>query len=205
LIGFTSRMESMRMDSTSTNRRRFTLLDGMILVAATACGCAVDAWINSLGHVQDTDVMQVFASWLQERRYGELTLVVLIMVMPVLAAWTLVLVPLRLIAPRPSRRILASQPGWMACCAFAVALAFAATMIGGFLAIKGIIDASMLVELIPMLPLSIAPAILTAWMSLVLGRRWRPEPSWLDRSGRALAVFWVLMGIAGPILILTFL
>jgi hypothetical protein len=33
--------------------------------------------------------------------------------------------------------------------------------------------------------------------------RQRPEPSWLDRMGRALGVFWLLMAIVGPVLLAT--
>ena len=32
-----------------------------------------------------------------------------------------------------------------------------------------------------------------AWLTLAIGRRWRPEPSWVNRWGRAIGVFWLLM------------
>ena len=45
-------------------------------------------------------------------------------------------------------------------------------------------------------------AVLASWVTLVAGRRWRPEPSWVDRLGRALGLLWVLLGLASPLLLL---
>ena len=36
-------------------------------------------------------------------------------------------------------------------------------------------------------------AVAVAWILLAAGRRWRPEPHWLDRTGRVLGWFWVAM------------
>ena len=33
--------------------------------------------------------------------------------------------------------------------------------------------------------------MLGAWLALLLARRWHPEPSWIDRMGRALGLYWV--------------
>jgi hypothetical protein len=33
--------------------------------------------------------------------------------------------------------------------------------------------------------------VLVAWLVLVLNNMWRPEPSWVDRLGRAMGAFWV--------------
>jgi hypothetical protein len=30
-------------------------------------------------------------------------------------------------------------------------------------------------------------------MALAFSRRWRPEPSWIDRLGRVLGLYWLLM------------
>jgi hypothetical protein len=32
------------------------------------------------------------------------------------------------------------------------------------------------------------------WSILVLSGRWHPEPGWIDRVGRALGMFWILIG-----------
>jgi hypothetical protein len=34
-------------------------------------------------------------------------------------------------------------------------------------------------------------AVGTAWLLLILAGRWRTEPSWIDRLGRALGVYWI--------------
>ena len=39
-------------------------------------------------------------------------------------------------------------------------------------------------------------AIIVAWTMLAVQRRWRNEPSWIDRAGRVLGVAWVLAGTA---------
>ena len=31
------------------------------------------------------------------------------------------------------------------------------------------------------------------WLILSLGHRWRPEPSWIDRAGRIVGAYWLLM------------
>ena len=33
-----------------------------------------------------------------------------------------------------------------------------------------------------------------SWLTLSLNRRWRPEPTWLDRLGRALGLYWIACG-----------
>jgi hypothetical protein len=34
--------------------------------------------------------------------------------------------------------------------------------------------------------------IISAWFVLAVSGRWRPEPSWIDRSGRVLAIAWIV-------------
>jgi hypothetical protein len=37
-------------------------------------------------------------------------------------------------------------------------------------------------------------AVAAGWAILALGRRWRPERSWIDRLGAALGAYWILFG-----------
>ena len=39
---------------------------------------------------------------------------------------------------------------------------------------------------------------------LTFDRRWRPEPSWIDRLGRGLGIYWLAAGLVVPILRLFF-
>ena len=34
-------------------------------------------------------------------------------------------------------------------------------------------------------------AVGAAWLLLVVSGRWRAEPVWIDRLGRALGIFWI--------------
>jgi glucan phosphoethanolaminetransferase (alkaline phosphatase superfamily) len=195
----------MAMDSLATPRmagRRFTLLDTMILVAATACGLGVDGALNALiRSANGLDSMDMLGSLFGARKYPVLAVLSMMMTMPVAAAWTLALVPLGLLRPRPRLRRLARQPGWMAACAFSLALAFSSVVFVGLVAVIGPTQSIALIDVSPLLAIIFAPAIGATWLSLIVGRRWRPERSWLDRSGRALGVFWIVLGIAGPVIL----
>lgn len=37
------------------------------------------------------------------------------------------------------------------------------------------------------------PAVAAVWLVLAVAGRWRPEPSWIDRSGRVLGVTWIVL------------
>ncbi len=39
--------------------------------------------------------------------------------------------------------------------------------------------------------------VMIAWMLLAMGRRWRLERGWIDRSGRALGWCWIAWVVAG--------
>lgn len=41
----------------------------------------------------------------------------------------------------------------------------------------------------------IGAAILSSWATLALSRRWRPQPTWLDRVGRVVGVAWLQVGV----------
>ena len=42
----------------------------------------------------------------------------------------------------------------------------------------------------------IGSAVAVSWLILWLGGGWRAEPSWIDRLGRLLGVFWIVFGVA---------
>lgn len=168
-------------------RRRFTVLDMMILIGFTAIGFAL-ARVSRLGVVTlwDTGV---------EGYLRVLTgSVALFATMP-----TLAIIPLRLRRPRPSRARLMCQPGMVAACAAAVALAV------------GIVSWSLIpshLRLSIQNPVAdfwlgqgeqVGFSVAASWLGLVLIRRWRAEPSWIDRLGRAIGGFWLAVFFAlGP-------
>jgi len=162
--------------------RPFTVLDGMVLVAATAVGLAlVHAYVPVLLASRIERAEGRFVAWAT----GPPSCLAL--------PWMLGLLVLRLRQPHPPRRLLARQPGLVACAA-----ALAGLLPGGLWSLSvaefrgpawsrlrfpeqwfGVID-------------FVAPAVVGAWLALALSRRWRAEPGWIDRAGRLLGVFWVV-------------
>ena len=114
--------------------------------------------------------------------------------------WTLV--ALRVIGPRMSRRRRFDPPGVAACLAVA-----AASLLNSWSAW----DVAFVTPAVPydsvsaaalrvVDPLPLAAAVAGTWSLLILGRRWRPERSWIDRLGRCLAVYWLGAGLVVPLL-----
>jgi hypothetical protein len=105
----------------------------------------------------------------------------------VLAAWTIMLLLLRLHGPRPTLRRLATQPGFAASCAAALSLAIG-------LMWNANSDIPLPISVMATLsPSRITRSVASALAILALSGGWRSEPSWIDRLGRALAVSWVLI------------
>jgi hypothetical protein len=109
------------------------------------------------------------------------------------------LVLLRFLGPRPGLRQIARQPGAAACWAASVTVlaryAMAAISIpfapqGARMLLYGAVIGS------SYLP---GPAVGAVWLNLVLGRRWRPDPSWIDRAGRVVGVFWMVYFVVGSL------
>jgi hypothetical protein len=96
------------------------------------------------------------------------------LVFPFLVLWSLCLLVLRLIRPRPAWSDLLRQPGWWAC----------------FSSIVGIALESLLGHPVPSV---IVPVIvLVAWVALVGSGKVKAEASCIDRAGRLLGVLWLL-------------
>ena len=99
-------------------RRRFRLLDAMILVAATALGFGAIGWLAraanvSLQELSDA-VSEIFPQQgrqLTAEGIATSCVIGLGLVTPLFAAWALALLPIRLISPRPRWRRLASRAG----------------------------------------------------------------------------------------------
>lgn len=202
---------------TATPKRRFRMVDAMILVAATAAGCALISWLDratdgevswqALGECI-RELTETALAWEAASDWEivfELTYYnVACLVLPLVALWTLAVIPLRLLGPRPRWRRLACQPGLMAACATAVVLVAYGLLIGTVSLVVRREGASWseavtelaLVGFAPHAPLAVGLAVLASWMTLIVGRRWRAEPSWVDRLGRILGVFWICAGFA---------
>jgi hypothetical protein len=189
---------------TATPRRGFRLLDAMILVAAMAMAggvmrsvCdgrngSIEGWWAQLINQEPLD------NWSADI---EKILVLSLLTMPVIPMVALALIPVRLAGPRPRFRRLTRQPGLIAACASGVAIA----MIGLPIVVGALAAGASWDEFSEMLSsedevwsatMYGGLAVLVSWMTLFVGGRWRAEPSWVDRLGRAMGLCWILAAIA---------
>ena len=100
---------------------------------------------------------------------------------PLLAYLSYGLLLLRLVRPRPAWREVFKQPGCTACLAVAVALP--------------VITWTEQIALEPIPLIAVAGTVAAVWLGQALVRHWRPEPSWVDQTGRVLGLCWLLVGL----------
>jgi hypothetical protein len=173
------------MDDT---RRRFTIADGMILVAATAAALATAKSFPPRPR-------SALLPWAAE--IPKLTWAGLI--------FTLALIPIRLRRPRPGRDDLWRRPGWVSC--ISVAIALAVLLLQESLSFATIFRANPVALFSPGTDLAFFRnkigqiqtqgiiAIAATWSVLACGGRWESEPGWIDRAGRVIGVYWIVIGL----------
>jgi hypothetical protein len=199
--GATARSESGIRSAAA--RRRFRLLDAMILVAATAVGLWLLILFDGAFTFRWKDLYEEVTEGLRQfpeegilpvvRAVGMAGLGATLLATPLLGFWTQVLLPLRLIGPRPRRLRLARQPGFIATFAAGVALvivgvAYGALSVGADF--SHTMSEAYLVSVFA--PGFIGLAVLVSWLTLLVGGRWRAEPSWIDRLGRVMGAVWIV-------------
>ncbi len=104
-----------------------------------------------------------------------------VLIFPILAYLSFALLFLRIIPPRPDWSRLVQLPGCVACVAVSISLLVASW-----------------VEAVTLQRVSlavVAATVLASWLVLALTHRWQPEPSWVDRTGRALGICWLVVGL----------
>lgn len=173
---------------TSPAPRRFTVSDGMVLVAATAVGFGVARYseLRVNGNGITLSIMARVQVWLS---FVGLFL-------------TFALLTLRLWRPRPDLRDLFRQPGFAA--NFAVMVTIVVRLFVSWCVYRSMMPsvisrgsyvwdffAVRFVAVTPVFDESIACPIVSVWLVMALGGRWDAEPGWVDRAGRALGVFWI--------------
>jgi hypothetical protein len=151
----------------------------MILIGTTAAGLAL-----ARAMLDNTTRMRRDPMWIVE------TIDYLLLV------WTAGFLVLRLWEPRPALRRLICQPGTAACTA--------ALLVTAIDTITWAIHWALLDPRNELLRMLLPPvywpahshhvgqAVAVAWLGLLLSRRWRPEPGWIDRFGRFIGVLWLL-------------
>jgi hypothetical protein len=179
---------------TPPSPRRFGLGDAMILVGATAVGLMADRGLRSQGGWPG--LQSLFSpprwEWGPRQVYG-FTLALFMIPYPLMASWTLATLGCGMRHPGPSRECLASRPGAVAAIALIPALAaWAVVAVASSLAGQGIG-----MRVLVYLPLGLGASVAGSWANQVVGRRWRPEPTWTDRFGRLLGAYWIVAALLG--------
>lgn len=190
------------MDETPARRDRLTLADVSILVAAAAVAFSVfrliapilrwtSPWPNLFSRPN--------AGWGPWEIY-ERAIEAQVPLLPFAIAWTLAL-PVLQLRRGPWRRAV-RRPGMIACLA-AIQGGLLTFVSMGFmlcyaLAVASTLRLGPIVWVARSVKLMFAPiglAVLVAWTTLALSGRWRRPADWIDRSGRALGVFWLVVGL----------
>jgi len=183
-------------------RRKFGLLDAIVLVLATAAAMAATRhwW---------PDYFEVFRPGGEAYKENVVNLMyrvryLLYSIAYFFASWTLAYLFLRLRRPRPTVRLLTRQPGMVACSTAAIILSLRLVNLAIIFIVYVVWvraepalgwlswwfqDAGEL----PLIPSEMGCGVAAAWIIQAVGGRWRPEPSWIDRMGRVLGMFWIGM------------
>jgi hypothetical protein len=199
---------------TTTERRRVTLFDVMALIAATAIGLSLSQ-IGWPRQAVNPRLVWVF-TWPIERTssgYPSKTWMLPVAervapIIPCLAAWTGAFLATRLHAPRPRRRRLVLQPGFVGAVAVLAVLIAESVLLIGCAQFDGRFGwstptriAEFAANAVVMLAHHAGWAVAVSWLTLALTGRWRPEPSWVDRWGRVLGFTWIFIGTMASLLI----
>lgn len=189
----------------SKSRRMPTLLDAVLLVGSAAIGLGMFQWAHR----------SMFQGWIWMLDHGlpargdwrAVNLVVtcsdtMVLLIPLAAPWTFLLLFLRMRPPRPRWRQIWRQPGMLAC------LAMLAGWCWSLLAVLAAFDATQIA-----LPsrggspfqwtqkflsdgvfMYVGLAVAASWLSLWISGRWRRSADWIDFMGRVVGVLWIVIG-----------
>jgi hypothetical protein len=174
----------------SKPHRKFTLIDTIVLVAATAGGMAL---VRSSG--REFKISADMEGWLW---YAVLIRQGIGLSHYFLITWGPALLVIRLLPPRPMLRKVWRQPGTIACCATILAVSLQApiflVLVGGMDAreafLKGFLTDSYFMGAQDIA--AVVFSVLGSWLTLVLIGWWRPQPDWIDRLGRFLGFAWIV-------------
>jgi hypothetical protein len=186
-------MTSVSVGSTETDEatlRRFTLLDGMALIAAFAASWVIPRTFMALVDPSTYKIYDV-------RQYAHIVGASWLLAASMALAISAIFVPL------PGGRERFRQPGVLAMVMVAITWAYNAIQTGiqGALITlttgKSFSDGAFWYLFGPIYDVSFRAglAVLASWATLsLLGLR-RPSPNWLDRAGRVLGWTWVIWGV----------
>jgi hypothetical protein len=176
---------------------QFTLMDLLILIAGIAVGC----WIvpeDPFLAMQRT-IENFTAHGLTRGTMSFTSHALIHFSQPVAVAWTITVLVLAL-RRGPSLRHLAIQPGFIAGSVVALTTLIAAPANHAAASLNLVSGLPLIVEIQVRLGYALmferaecGVAVSAAWLTLILGRRWRPQRDWIDRAGRCLGGYWIAM------------
>lgn len=174
----------------STVKRRFTLIDAITLIAATAIGLALLRPALSPLKARNMGFFGRW-SWLEWSIFH-----VLLYVTPVLFAWSVASLALSLRQPRRPFRSIARSPGFVInIAAIAGVLCSSMHYVGQTAIDSGRADMIYMHVVSTGLPGDVGYFVVGSLVALALFRRLRPRPIWTDRLGWTLGWVWVGMAI----------
>jgi hypothetical protein len=179
--------------------RKFTSIDALVLTTATALAF-VPIWLfyndpdTYLGQQEDGSML--WSIWLLGWELN-------ILFSALIVAWSAALFVLRLKRPRPNCSRIYRQPGAAACLAIVVATFYFVTQYGVlvcFYHAGGYAwnHAAMLIgweNIMAALAGWVDISVPVVWLVLWLGGICRPEPTWIDRTGRTIGVYCTVSSI----------
>ena len=175
---------SLDPDSTRMRRRarRFSLLDAMALIAATAAGLTIDRCFWSDMHGWDGAVL---------KHYRDLTFAGTILSVPFAAMWTVAILALQFRRPRYRLRRLLGRMGTAACYAATVALALGAGLV--ICAMRGgSVSFGSRMIMGYGLPIMAGSAVTAVWTLLIIVGAYRGTSDWNYRLGRLVGIYWMM-------------
>ena len=193
-------------DTDAVPDRPFQVADAMILIAALIFAMAWDRG-GLLDPLQRLRALPPGPGGMAWRLATELAQVVERLT-PYLTVGSLAVLALRLRSPRPGWRRFIGSPGLVACAMGALGMvpALLTDLITNALSGRpwAIAWARTVEDLAPGnlagLSAVVGMAVLVAWIAMAATRRWRTEPSWIDRLGRFLGAGWIALSFGGVFL-----
>jgi hypothetical protein len=169
--------------------RRFTLLDGMVLIAALAVGLGSVRFVARRGPL-------IIPPW-GWVAHGP------ILAAPCGVSLSVALLGLRFVKPRPPYRRNFRQPGTIACLVGALCPLTAAWPVLPLLGAIGLLRQAAEWEVLGIIAvLQCGAAVVVSWtvQALVGGRRTRRD--WIERAGMAVGAYWVAANLATCVMIM---